>query len=370
MVTLICSADWQLGMRRRFFGPDAQSRYSQARLDAIERIGQLAGEVAADAVLVGGDVFDANQVERQVVLRAAELLAAVPTRVLLLPGNHDCLEPGTVWHSSEWERAVPGNVSLLTEQPVHVGGYEIVGAPWRTRRPTADPITGILERLDQAGHRVLVGHGQVDTVAPANDVPPVPLAVLEQALAQGRVDFVMLGDRHSTTEVGATGRIWYPGTPEVTDVDELDPGNVLVVRLGPAQPAVVEKVHVGRWHMVEHVADVDGAAGVDALDAHLAALPDKARTYVRLGVQGSLDAAAMTRLDVLLDQLGEVFAAISRWQRHWDLHLTPDDADLDALGLHGAAQATLADLHARAGTGDATAGRALALLHRLARGVA
>ena len=96
MVTLVCSADWQLGMRRRYFGPEAQHRYTQARLDVIERLGALALERDADAVLVAGDVFETNQVERQVISRAVEALARVPVPVLLLPGNHDALEPGNV----------------------------------------------------------------------------------------------------------------------------------------------------------------------------------------------------------------------------------------------------------------------------------
>lgn len=370
MVTLICTADWQLGMRRRFFAPDAQARYTQARLDVIERIGTLAGQVGADAVLVGGDVFDANQVERQVVLRAAELLARVPAPVLLLPGNHDCAEPGTVWQSAEWRQAAPGNVTVLGDEPVELAGCQIVGAPWRTRRPAADPCSQLLDRLGPHPLRVVLGHGQVDTAAPTAEVPPVPLGRLERALSDGHAAFIVLGDRHSTTEVGETGRIWYPGTPEVTDVDEVDPGNVLVVRLEAGRPAEVEKAPVGCWHMVEHVAEVDGAAGVDALDAELAALPDKSRTYLRLGVHGTLDTAASTRLEVLLDELGEVFAGITRWRRHWDVQLAPDDAALDGLGLRGAAAATLTDLHARAADGDATAARALALLHRLAKGAA
>ena len=43
--------------------------------------------------------------------------------------------------------------------------------------------------------------------------------------------YVALGDRHSTTEVGGTGRIWYSGAPEPTAYDEIDPGNVLIVDL-------------------------------------------------------------------------------------------------------------------------------------------
>ena len=45
--------------------------------------------------------------------------------------------------------------------------------------------------------------------------------------------YVALGDRHSTTNVGTTGRVYYAGAPEPTDYDETDPGNVLIATLAP-----------------------------------------------------------------------------------------------------------------------------------------
>lgn len=380
MVTILCSADWQLGMRRRFFGADAQARYTQARLDVIERLAVLARERSAHALVVAGDVFDANQVERHVVLRAAEALRDVGCPVLLLPGNHDSLEPGNVWNSAQWQRAVPPNVRVLEEAPVVVGSgddtVEIVGAPWRTRRPATDPLGNLLPGLRPGPRRLIVGHGQVDAVAPEFGLPPIELTGLERALSDGRAELVVLGDRHSTTEVGASGRIWYPGTPEVTDTDEVDPGNVLVATFeaagasGTAGSVDVESVHVGRWHMLERVVELDGAAALDELEAWLSVLPDKTRTYLRLGATGSLDVADSMRLELMLDSLGEVLAGVIRWKRHWDIRPLPDDAALDALGLTGPAKATLLDLQAAARTGDDMAGHALTLLHRLVLGAA
>jgi DNA repair exonuclease SbcCD nuclease subunit len=383
MVTILCSADWQLGMRRRFFGADAQARYTQARLDVIDRLAVLARERSADALVVAGDVFDANQVERHVVLRAAEALRDVGCPVFLLPGNHDSLEPGNVWHSAQWRRAVPPNVTVLTDEPVVVGSgddtVEIVGAPWRTRRPATDPLGDLLSRLRPGRRRLIVGHGRVDTLTPEQELPPIELAVVERALSDGRADLVILGDRHSTTEVGTSGRIWYPGTPEVTDTDEVDPGNVLVATFSnaavPEAAATVagsvdvESVHIGRWHMLEHVVELDGSAALDELEAWFGGLPDKTRTYLRLGAIGSLDVADSMRLELLLDSLGEVLGGISR-SKHWDVRPRPDDAALDALGLTGPAKATLLDLQAAARTGDDTAAHALTLLHRLVLGAA
>ena len=64
-ITFLHSSDWQLGMMCRFLGPDGQARWGQARLDAVARIGEVATATGAAFVVVTGDVFEHNQVERQ-----------------------------------------------------------------------------------------------------------------------------------------------------------------------------------------------------------------------------------------------------------------------------------------------------------------
>ncbi|REF34695.1 metallophosphoesterase family protein [Thermasporomyces composti] len=376
-VRFVHSSDWQLGMVRHFLGPEAQARYGQARIDAIERIGALAGEVAAAFVVVAGDVFDANQVDRHVVLRTCEALRAVPCPVLLLPGNHDSLEPGTVWTSSTLTTHLPSHVDVLSDSEPRrpTPGVEVVGFPWRTRRALTDPLAAVAD-LDPPADgliRVVVGHGQVDSLAPDVDEPAlIRLAPVERAIHEGRLHYLALGDRHSTTEVGTTGRIWYSGTPEPTRPEEERPGEVLVVELagGERQACTVTPTRVGTWRLLSHVVEVDGDDDLDQLAGWLDDQPDKTRTVVRLGVRGTLSVAGLTRLETLLDAYEEVFAAVQRWGRHWDVGVFPDDAALDELPVTGPARAALEELRIATGAGDAEAANALALLHRLAGGAA
>ncbi|MGV7813217.1 metallophosphoesterase family protein, partial [Mycobacterium kansasii] len=55
------TADWQLGMTRHFLDADAQARFTDARLDAISRLGAVAAEREAEFVVVCGDVFEDNR---------------------------------------------------------------------------------------------------------------------------------------------------------------------------------------------------------------------------------------------------------------------------------------------------------------------
>ncbi|GAA0618563.1 DNA repair exonuclease [Kribbella sandramycini] len=368
-ITFLHSSDWQLGMMRRFLGPDGQARWGQGRLDAVARIGAVATESNAAFVVVTGDVFEHNQVERQTILRACEALKRIPVPVVLLPGNHDALEPGSLWTSSQWQAHAPAHVTVVTDTAPFevVPGVEIVGAPWRSRRPLSDPAApgyADLQPAPAGTTRILLVHGQLTSLSGGmSDVPTIDQTALEAAVTDGRVHYVGLGDRHSTTRV--TDRIWFSGTQEVTTPEETDPGNVLKVTIGSG--ITVEPVRVGAWHMVDHKVELYDEESLTALEDWFAELPDKERTYVRLAGDGSLPLPLLSRLDALIDAQGEVFASVERWTKFWTVRPAPDAADLDALQLSGPARAAMEELRQALAGGDEAAGAALSLMHRLAR---
>ena len=246
------SGDWQLGMTRHFLSADAQARYSEARLEAIRRIAALARNEDCAFVVVSGDVFESNHLDRQVVVRSLDAMAAFDMPLYLLPGNHDPLNAGSVYRSSTFRDHCPEQVVVLDHPGVFaVSGtdVELVAAPWDSKRPLEDLVGNVCAELAPADHsfRVVVGHGAVDENSPNPDDPAlIRLGAAEEAISSGLVHYVALGDRHSTTDVGRTGRVWYSGTPVVTDYDEVDPNNVLLVELDRDTISVHPK-QAGSW---------------------------------------------------------------------------------------------------------------------------
>ena len=78
MIRFVATADWQLGMTRHFLSTEAQARFTAARLDAIATIAELATDHDAAFVIVAGDVFESNQVPRQIVTRALTAMGDHP----------------------------------------------------------------------------------------------------------------------------------------------------------------------------------------------------------------------------------------------------------------------------------------------------
>ena len=375
MVRFVHTADWQLGMTRHFLDDGAQERFAQARFDAVVRIGEIAAAEGAELVVVGGDVFESNHVDRRTLSRALEALARIPVPVFLLPGNHDPLDAASVFRTAAFLDRKPANVHVLEgTSPVELRpGVEIVGAPWRTKRPGEDLVARALDRLGPAPAgtvRILVGHGAVDALSPDRDAATnISLDAVRAAIADGRVHYVALGDRHSLSILGDDRRVAYAGAPEATAFDEERPGHVLVVDAEPGRVETAE-VPVGRWRFVRIETEFLGDADLDALERELDAIDAKENVVVRLALVGTLTLAQHARLERTLEHAGHLLAAVTVSPDRSDLRVRPDDSDFADLDLAGFARTALARLRSEAAGGGARAEEArdaLALLVRLAR---
>lgn len=369
MVVFVHTADWQFGMRRHYLEGEAQSRFAQSRLDAVAAVGQLAHDVGAAFVTVGGDAFDDNQVDRTTVLRAVEVLAAFPAiPILMLPGNHDAYDAGSVYRRSEFLDRLPSNVRIITDsEPVEVvPGVEVVGGPFPVRHPVSNPLIDAIDDLQPTGGvRVLLGHGNLDAVAGDQDqVALMRLAEIEPALADHRAHFVALGDRHSATSVGATGRVWFAGAPEPTSYREDRSGTALVVTVD-RDHVDVDVRNVGRWSYRQRVFDVGSGDDIDVIIDWLGEPPDKPHTVASLAVRGTVSLADDARLAAALDDARATYGALEIWDRHHDLVSLPTDDDLDEMKIGGFVASALQELRGDA-EGDQDAADALALLYRLA----
>ena len=366
------TGDWQLGMTRHYFSDGAQERYSEARFEALRTIGRVAREQRCEFVVVCGDVFETNQVDRKTVSNALEALASIPVPVHLLPGNHDPLDAGSIFRQPTFQRRRPSHVHVFeSTAPVTVSnGVELVGAPWTSKRPLHDLVQAACRDLAPSREvlRICVAHGAVDALAPDKDNPAlIGLAAAERLLAEQRIHYLALGDKHSLTDVGASGRVRYAGTPEPTDFDEPQPGFALVVELTP-DSIQVEPVRLGTWSFAQREFELASDADLDALERALQETPNKQRTVLKLGLVGTLSLRQQARLEERIEVAGDLFAAIVPSESRSYLAVLPDDADFSALQLAGFAERAAARLRELAVAGERTdtARRALGLLLRLA----
>jgi DNA repair exonuclease SbcCD nuclease subunit len=372
MVRFIHTADWQLGMTRHFLNDEAQARFTQARIDAIRTIGHLAREQRAEFVVVAGDVFESNLLSPRVVARSLLALRDVPIDWYLLPGNHDPLDASSIYKQRVFQEQKPDNVHVLEDsKPIEaVPKVDLVGAPWPTKRPLFDLVDSAIAELSPSPGRirVCVGHGAVDIVAPDKENPSnIVFDRALKAISDGRIQYLALGDRHSSTIVGEVSQIRYSGAPEPTDYDEVRPGFALSVELNE-EGCRVEEFPIAKWKFVRSTLQLAGDPDIENVRSYFNAIPSKETTIVKLALKGALSLAGHAQLMDFLEKQKNLLAAFEPWDRESDLVVRPSPADLEALSLSGYAKETLEEIGHLVDVGGENreaAEDALALLYRL-----
>lgn len=365
------TGDWQLGMTRYYFSDGTQERYSQARFNAIRTLGKIAEQENCQFMLVCGDMFESNQVDRGTVARALEALREVRVPVYILPGNHDPLDAATVYDSRMFVDKKPDNVRVIRDcEPFEpIKGLELVGAPWFSKRPSTNPLNNVLADLDACKMpRVIAAHGVVDLFTPDKDGPCVIIAArLDAAVAEGKLSYVAVGDRHSATQICESGNAWFAGTPEATDTGEIHSGYALVVDID-TDSVEVSEVPVGNWSFIRREVNLDSAEDVQDFGDWMDLLESKETTVLKLDLVGSISLTDDAALEQHLESAQDVFAAVI--VNDDELIVIPDDEDFKDLGFSGYADRTVDQPRALIDEGGPDAGTArdaLMLMLRLSR---
>ena len=108
---ILHTADWHLGRRFPSFSEEDETKLTRARIEAVDRLLGVAESFTVDAVLCAGDLFDdpaPSESWWRGLLRLLEKRNWTNRPMFLLPGNHDPLEPNSVWAEEHpFRRALP-----------------------------------------------------------------------------------------------------------------------------------------------------------------------------------------------------------------------------------------------------------------------
>jgi DNA repair exonuclease SbcCD nuclease subunit len=362
MTRLLHTADWQIGRQYGSFDPDDAVPLAEARFAAVERIAALAQAEQVDAVLVAGDVFDAQTVSARSIRRLFNALQAYAGPWVMIPGNHDAALAESVWTHAQRLAVVPANVHLaLTAGVISLPQARLacLCAPL-TQRHTHGDLTAWFDTAatPEGWHRVGLAHGAVqgllaEGIDAANPIAP-------DRAERANLSYLALGDWHGTRRIDA--RTWYSGTPEPDRFRNNEAGQALLVQLGqlgePGTPPQVQPLRTAQFRWQQHSATLHVPSDLDALLAQLAALG--AADVLELTVSGALDVAAHTRL---LQALGDTEARVRCLRRELGaLSLAPTEADLAALQADGYLGELITELRTTTGEDARRAQDALALL--------
>ncbi len=343
MIKLLHTADWQIGKQFGQFEVDDAALLADARFTVVERLANLATEQGIHAILVAGDVFDAQGVADKTIHRLFNCMAAFKGPWVLIPGNHDAALAESVWTRAKRLNAVPPNAHLcLTPEPLVFSslGLALLPAPLTQRHTHSDLTEWFASASVPADlFRVGLAHGSVQGILADGIDSSNPIAA--GRAEQSGLDYLALGDWHGTKQVDT--RTWYSGTPETDRFKANDSGQALVVVL-PEHGAlpVVTPVATGQYRWQQDEVDLQVPSDVDALLHCMEAFTSADVVDVR--ISGRSDLAGQRRL---LQAIGQARGrARSLLADLSQLRFEPTTEDIAALKADGYLGEVVAELQA------------------------
>jgi len=179
------------------------------------RVLDTAKAAAADLVLLAGDIFDHNRLPLALLDRTARVLDDVRIPVIILPGNHDCLTPESVYRRGGI--GDPANVQVLgvhAEEAVVFPEFalEVWGKAhfdYRNMSPLKET------RPRTTARQIAVAHGHW---ARASADQHRAWLISEEEIAATGADYVALGHWPQATKVGhGVVPAFYSGSPDLAE---------------------------------------------------------------------------------------------------------------------------------------------------------
>ena len=223
------TADWHLGIKYTQLGEKAD-KARQIRIKTIEKLVNIAKNENLDFVLIAGDLFDSNDLDRKIVNIVVEILASAPNLPFyIIPGNHDPLTKDSFYNENAWN--VAENVTIFKEnEPFRVPYCDVTiyPCPVTQKQSSNDPTEWIKGKEDEIS--IGLAHGNLQIPGFIDD-PNFPINP-ERAIISN-LDYLALGEWHSLYEHSTNGinKTIYPGTPETTKFGEDKSGQAVIVEL-------------------------------------------------------------------------------------------------------------------------------------------
>ncbi|MFC2049984.1 exonuclease SbcCD subunit D [Chloroflexota bacterium] len=293
MVRLLHTADIHLGRKFTSLGDALGTKGKEQREQVratFKKVVSLAREEKVDIMLIAGDLFDSNQPPQrdiQLALEQFNLLAGENIPVCLIPGTHDCFDSGSIYRKVNFPKECP-NVTIFNEADWTVKEFShlnitVYGRPNLSNRSYESPLQG-LKRQTSSRFHIAMAHGSLNI---GSTEPDDHVFTMEQIRNSG-MDYIALGHWHrpyacSQKEV----IVWYPGPPELISLDQLEPGQVLLVTVPDSGEPRVERRAVGLRRCDEMTIDLTSIVSLSQLRSTIAqgASPDLVRKVILKGLR-------------------------------------------------------------------------------------
>lgn len=328
MVKFLHTADWHLGIRYTQLGEKAD-KARQIRIQTIEKLVNTAKNENLDFVLIAGDLFDSNDLDRRVVNKVVEILVSAPNLPFyIIPGNHDPLTKDSFYNDKAWD--VADNVTIFKENKPFTVPYcdvTIYPCPVTQKQSRNDPTEWIMSNKGELSIGLAHGNLQIPGFTDDTNFPINP-----DRTSISNLDYLALGEWHSLYEHSTNGikKTIYPGTPETTKFGENNSGNAVIVELDkPGASPLIKAIKLGTvsWESIEQ--NIDNIQNLKDLENNIKQFENPTDTVLNLNLRGVSSQETFDYLDDFKESLDELFLFFNL--NSSDLYLKPSMMEFKAL---------------------------------------
>ncbi|MFA0832592.1 MAG: exonuclease SbcCD subunit D [Methanobacterium formicicum] len=329
------TADWHLGMKYSQL-QDKAEKARQIRIKSVQKVLDHAADV--DFILVAGDLFDSNNVDKQLLNIVSKMFQRTTAPIYIIPGNHDPLTLDSLYHDPVWDTL--SNVTIFKESkpfslPYH--NVTIYPSPVSQKQSRNDPTDWIKVDDPDSRNEISIGlaHGNL-AIEGYIDNPNFPINPNRAQLSD--LDYLALGEWHSyRTFQDQEGNIRtvYPGTPETTKFGEDASGKAVVVEIEkPHIAPVIHDLDVGTLIWEKHKLEISSIADAQNLHLNIQQTPTPQNRVLSFNLTGVTDQDTINYLESIPSEFMDKFMLLNIIKDN--LYLKPDLLELKALLPEGA----------------------------------
>lgn len=226
-VKILHCADLHIGAAQTMLGEKGQTRRFEA-LITFENILSLAKENSVRLILIAGDLFCSNSVERSAVNRVVECISAIPEiQVVFSAGNHDPYNSSSPFFNIK----LPDNFHILPDTDSEIY-FENLGTRVYGRSFSDTYMSGearfALEANEQSIN-IMCQHGEIKS-----DLSSNYNSITNEFIENSNMDYIALGHIHKRTEPARRKNTYfaYSGCAEGSGFDELGDKGVYIGNIG------------------------------------------------------------------------------------------------------------------------------------------
>ena len=334
MVKFLHTADWHLGIKYAKLGPNAE-KAREIRIETVKKLVDGAKKNKVHFIIVAGDLFDNNDVDRGLVDVVAGIIKTVkPIPVYILPGNHDPLTRDSLYLDPSWD-SIDNAIILKNKEPIELPEFIVTLYPCPvTQKQTREDLTEwITAKHENISIGIAHGNLQIEGFVEDPNFPINPKRVEKSGL-----DYLALGEWHSLfkhLDKDKATRTVYPGTPETTKFGESDSGKAVIVEIGNhGSKPIIQEINVGTIEWEERRNEISTIDDIKNIERELTKIKDPEHGVINLHFKGVIDQEVADYLSLFQTEYSKRFLYFNLIKE--DLYLKPNLSKLKTMIPEGA----------------------------------